>query len=267
LPEVNDEFNHTQRSDYDDLRGKTAVVTGSSSGIGEAISRQLATAGAAVYIHGHRHQESVERVSGEIRAIGRESAFCLADLAHPPSVDAFAERAWEWRDGVDIWINNAGADVLTGTAADWPFEKKLDQLWKVDVLASIRLSRIIGQRMKNKETQPGSVILNIGWDQAAFGMGGDSGEMFAASKGAVMAFSRSLAKSLAPDVRVNCLAPGWIKTAWGDEASEYWQQRAKSESLVNRWGSPDDVARAALFLVSPASAFISGQVLPVNGGR
>jgi 3-oxoacyl-[acyl-carrier protein] reductase len=81
-----------------------------------------------------------------------------------------------------------------------------------------------------------------------------------------MAFTRSLAKTLAPQVRVNCLAPGWIKTAWGDRASDYWQQRAQRESLLRRWGTPEDVARAARFLVSPAASFITGHVLPVNGG-
>jgi 3-oxoacyl-[acyl-carrier protein] reductase len=75
-----------------------------------------------------------------------------------------------------------------------------------------------------------------------------------------------LAKSLAPQVRVNCLAPGWIKTAWGEQASAYWQERARQESLLQRWGTPEDVARAARFLVAPAAAFITGQVLAINGG-
>jgi 3-oxoacyl-[acyl-carrier protein] reductase len=109
-------------------------------------------------------------------------------------------------------------------------------------------------------------ILNMGWDGAERGMAGPSGELFAATKGAVMAFSRSLARSLAPEVRVNCLAPGWIKTAWGEAASEVWQQRARRESLLGRWGTPEEVARAARFLVSPDAAFITGQVIAVNGG-
>jgi 3-oxoacyl-[acyl-carrier protein] reductase len=68
-------------------------------------------------------------------------------------------------------------------------------------------------------------------------------------------------------VRVNCLAPGWIKTAWGQQASDAWQQRAVGESLLQRWGTPEDVARVARFLVSPAAAFVTGQVVAVNGGR
>ena len=90
-------------------------------------------------------------------------------------------------------------------------------LWKVDVVATLRLSRAIGERMRERGR---GVILNIGWDQAETGMAGDSGQMFAAVKGAVMAATLSLAKSFAPQVRVNCVAPGWIRTDWGHEASE-----------------------------------------------
>ena len=82
-----------------------------------------------------------------------------------------------------------------------------------------------------------------------------------------MGFTRSLAKSLSPQVRVNCVAPGWIKTAWGVAASAQWQERAASESLLRRWGEPIYVARAVRFLVSPAAEFIDGQVVAVNGGR
>jgi 3-oxoacyl-[acyl-carrier protein] reductase len=97
-------------------------------------------------------------------------------------------------------------------------------------------------------------------------MEGDSGELFAATKAAVMAFSRSLAKSLAPKVRVNCVAPGWIKTAWGAGASEAWQQRAVRESMLGRWGTPEDIAAAVHWLVSPQAAFVTGQTVNVNGG-
>ena len=97
-------------------------------------------------------------------------------------------------------------------------------------------------------------------------MEGDSGELFAASKGAVMAFTRSLARSLAPSVRVNCVAPGWIRTAWGEGASAAWQDRARRESMLGRWGTPEDVAAAVHWLVSPDAAFVTGQVLAVNGG-
>ncbi len=130
-------------------------------------------------------------------------------------------------------------------------------------MATLRLSRHIGRLMKERGQ---GTILNIGWDQAETGMAGDSGELFAATKGAVMAFTKSLARSLAPQVRVNCLAPGWIRTSWGEQASAYWHDRAKRECLLERWGTPEDVARVTRFLVSQAAAFVTGQIIPVNGG-
>lgn len=110
------------------------------------------------------------------------------------------------------------------------------------------------------------VILTMGWDQAETGMEGDSGQLFAVAKGAVMSFTRSLAVSLAPAVRVNCLAPGWIKTAWGYSASESWQSRVLRETPLCRWGSPDDVAEAAKWLASPQATFVTGQTIRINGG-
>jgi 3-oxoacyl-[acyl-carrier protein] reductase len=241
-----------------------AVVTGSSRGIGRAIALELAAAGMDVFVHGGRDQSAVDDVVTAIGALGRSAHGVVADLS---TVDGIEKLLTEVIDGCgtpDVWINNAGVDVLTGPTADWSFEAKLHALWQVDVLATIRLSRHIGAQMKARGH---GVILNIGWDQAETGMEGDSGEMFAAIKGAVMAFTLSLAKSLAPQVRVNCLAPGWIKTAWGDTASAAWQDRAVAESLRARWGTPADVAAMARFLASPAADFITGQIISINGGR
>jgi 3-oxoacyl-[acyl-carrier protein] reductase len=254
-------------SDGCDLTGKTAVVTGSSSGIGRAIAVELAAAGADVLIHARASGAAAAAVADEIRAAGRQATVLLADLADATTHQGLVDAAWAWQGGVQIWVNNAGADVLTGDAARWSFEDKLERLWRVDVLATMRLSRLVGTRMKQTRSGSGqAVILNLGWDQAEHGMGGDSGEMFGAVKGAVAAFTRSLACSLAPEVRVNCLAPGWIKTAWGETAPAYWQERACREALLQRWGTPQDVARVARFLASPAAEFLTGQVVPVNGG-
>jgi 3-oxoacyl-[acyl-carrier protein] reductase len=248
------------------LAGKVAVVTGASGGIGRAIAVEMAHQGASVIAHGNRHLASAEEIAAEARGLGREATVQTADLAIASERETFAAGAWQWRDGVDIWVNNAGADVLTGEAAHWPFARKLEALWQVDVTATVELSRLIGRRMKERAGGRGGVILNVGWDQAEQGMAGDSGEMFGAVKGAIMAFTRSLAQSLAPDVRVNCLAPGWIRTAWAESASDYWQDRAARQALRARWGTPQDVASAASFLASPAADFITGQVLNINGG-
>jgi len=247
-----------------ELEGRTAVVTGSSSGIGRAIALELARAGADVLVHARTSRQAAEEAAEQVRGLGCQSHVVMADLAEAAGQDQLVGEAWQWRGGVDIWVNNAGADVLTGEAAGWPFDRKLELLWKVDVAATIRVARDVGARMKHRGS---GTIINIGWDQAEHGMAGDSGELFAASKGAVMAFTRSLARSLAPLVRVNCLAPGWIRTSWGRRASEYWQERAEQESLLARWGTPDDVAGVARFLASPAAGFITAQVIAVNGGR
>lgn len=240
-----------------------AVVTGASGGIGRAVAMELTRQGADVVVHGHVRRELAQVIVNEIRQLGREASAVFADLSEANSRQSFADSAWKWKSRIDVLVNLAGADVLTGEVGAWPFEKKLQALWNVDVMATVELSREIGRRMKERRS---GVILNVGWDQAEQGMAGDSGEMFAAVKGAVMAFSRSLAQSLAPEVRVNCLAPGWIRTAWGEKASEYWQQRAQRQALLGRWGTPEDVARVAAFLASPAADFMTGQVIPINGG-
>ncbi|MGL6097244.1 MAG: 2-amino-4-hydroxy-6-hydroxymethyldihydropteridine diphosphokinase [Fimbriiglobus sp.] len=228
------------------LRGLRALVTGSTSGIGAAIADAFADAGAAVVSHG-RHPRPGNHVA--------------ADLRDPAAVDRLANEAWG--DGLDILVCNAGADTLTGDAAKWPFERKLQELLAVDLTATMRLSRDIGARMKARGR---GVILTVGWDQAETGMEGDSGQLFAAVKGAVMCFSRSLALSLAPEVRVNCLAPGWVRTAWGETASAVWQERVRRETPLGVWGLPEDVAAAAVWLASPAAAFVTGQTYRINGG-
>src|SRR5262249_21329848 len=158
---------------------------------------------------------------------------------------------------------NAGADTLTGPVATWTFEQKLDALLSVDVRSTMLLGRAFGDRMRQRGH---GIILTLGWDQAETGMEGDSGQLFAAAKAAVMAFTKSLALSLAPAVRVNCIAPGWIKTAWGEKASAVWQERAIRETPLGRWGTPEDVGAVAVWLASSAAAFLTGQVIRVNGG-
>ena len=246
-----------------ELAGLRAVVTGSTSGIGLAIARELARGGASVLVHGHRSAESLKSAIEEVKGFGVESRGVLADLRDPAARSRLVAEAWSAWQGIDIWINNAGADVLTGAAADWLFEKKWEELFAVDVSATLLLSRDVGERMKSGR---GGTILTMGWDQAESGMEGDSGQLFGAAKGAVMAITRSLALSLAPNVRVNCLAPGWIKTAWGESASAYWQERVRRETLLKRWGLPEDVATTARWLCSPAAAYITGQIVKINGG-
>ncbi len=252
-----------QLDSHPELAGQTAVVTGSSSGIGRAIALELAAAGARVIIHGRRSPEAADEVARECRTRAGQADVLLADLRDESACVRLVADAWARTGGIDIWVNNAGADTLTGDAARWDFGRKLEALWLVDVRATVALSRAIGERMKGRGR---GVILNVGWDQAETGMEGDSGQLFGLTKGAVMCFTRSLALSLAPAVRVNCLSPGWIRTAWGDQASDTWQDRVRRETPLGRWGTPEDVARAARWLASPAAAFITGQTIRINGG-
>ncbi len=247
----------------DDLEGRTILVTGSTSGIGRAVARELAAAGANVLIHGRR-AEAAAAVAAEIDALphGTVGGSFLADLATAEGCAQLVAAVGGERPELDAVCLVAGADTLTGDTAKLSFEDKLQLLYDIDIRSTLLLGRAFGRQL----TDRGGSIVTIGWDQADLGMAGDSGELFAAVKGAVMAFTRSLAKSLAPAVRVNCVAPGWIRTAWGHQASREWQQRAIGESLVGRWGEPEDIAAAVHWLVSPRASFVTGQVLNINGG-
>lgn len=240
------------------------MVTGSSSGIGRAIALELARGGADVLVHCRQSVAAAERVAGGIRSLGRQSEVVVADLSGDADLFSFVDHVWN-RLAVapSIWVNNAGADLLTADDARLSYEQKLARLHDVDVRATVLLSREAGRRMKRAG---GGVILNIGWDQAATGMDGESGELFTTAKNAVMGFTRSLALNLAPEIRVNCIAPGWIRTAWGEQASEKWQQRVLRETPLRRWGTPEDIAKLARFLVSQDADYLTGQVINANGG-
>lgn len=248
---------------FGDLSGTRAVVTGASSGIGRAIAWELALGGAHVLLHAHRKRAEIESLAEEIRQRNRSAFVYLADLGNAVEREAFINEATSLLGEFNLWVNNAGVDLLTGPSAELGYYEKLEKLLEVDVTATVVLSRLAGERMKNAG---GGSILNIGWDQSDRGMGGESGELFSTAKNAIMGFTKSLAVSLAPEVRVNCIAPGWIKTAWGEGASEYWQNRVMDETPLKRWGTPEDIAHAARFLASPQAAYITGQVININGG-
>ena len=244
------------------LAGRTALVTGGTSGIGRAVALALASGGTRVAIHG-RSAAAAAETAALLGPCGGVAGTFLADLADPAGPERLAAEAIRGLPDLDTVVLVAGVDVLTGSAAKWSFEEKLAALLAVDVVATMQLARRLGRAVAERG---GGSIVTIGWDQAATGMEGDSGELFAATKGAVMAFTKSLAKSLAPTVRVNCVAPGWIRTAWGRGASEGWQRRAIRESMLGRWGTPEDIAGVVAWLVSADAAFVTGQVIPVNGG-
>lgn len=250
----------------------TAVITGSASGIGFATAKLLVSQGYSVVLHAHRNLEGLQLAARELlqcRAANTKLLCIAADISNAQSCHDLVQTCFNWNSSIDLWVNNAGVDVLTGSLRHLDFEEKLERLLEVDVKGTIRLSRLVARRMLavTAPTYTPSIV-NIGWDQSSLGMEGDPGQMFGPIKAAVTAFTSSLSLTVAPKVRVNTVAPGWIRTAWGKQsASDYWNQRAIAESQMQRWGTPEDVAATIAWLASPAASFISGQVIQVNGGR
>jgi 3-oxoacyl-[acyl-carrier protein] reductase len=213
------------------------------------------------------HRASPDRareVADGIAARGGRALVRQADLGTRDACERLVAEARDELGRVDVWVNNAGADVLTGEAATWEWERKLDALLAVDVKGTIASSYAIGKVMRSQER--GGAIVNMSWDHVTSGMAGENPELFAAAKGGVLAFSKSLARRLAPGVRVNVLVPGWIETSFGEQADPDFRRSVVEDTPLGRWGRPQDVAGAALYLASPEAAFVTGQALYVNGG-
>jgi 3-oxoacyl-[acyl-carrier protein] reductase len=239
-------------------------VTGASSGIGRAIAEVYAAEGAVVLLSHRASPERAREVSDAIAARGGRALVRQADLATRDACERLVAEARDELGRVDVWVNNAGADVLTGEAAEWEWEHKLDVLLAVDLKGTIACSYAIGDIMRDQER--GGAIVNMSWDHVTSGMAGENPQLFAAVKGGVLAFSKSLARSLAPDVRVNVLCPGWIETSFGEQADPDFRRSVARDTPLGRWGRPEDVAGAALYLASPEAAFVTGQAIGVNGG-
>ena len=246
------------------LAGRAALVTGASSGIGRAIALAMARAGADVAITCRANTDGAREVEREIVAMGRRAALIQLDLADPRSLGAVAAAACDALRRLDVWVNNAGADILTGPGASLSPVEKLDRLLTVDLRGTM-LASWAAAEMFGAQAQ-GGVIINMSWDHVLTGMPGINPQMFAAVKGGVLAFSKSLARSVAPRVRVNVLAPGWIETSFGAGLDDELRRSVADSTPLKRWGTPDDVAGAAVFLASPAASFLTGQTLLVGGG-
>jgi 3-oxoacyl-[acyl-carrier protein] reductase len=249
------------------LAGRTVLVTGGSSGIGRSIALAAARAGADVALTFHSNETGGREVERDIRALGRRVFVEQFDLARGGAARALADAARSALGRLDVWVNNAGADILTGSGASLSDIEKLDLLLAVDlrgtIVASWSAAEVLGAQ------EEGGVIINMSWDHVLTGMAGLNPQLFAAVKGGVLAFSKSLARSVAPRVRVNVLAPGWIETSFGARLKQQDEARGRriaAATPLKRWGTPDDVAGAAVFLASPAGAFLTGQTILVGGG-
>lgn len=246
------------------LAGCRAVVTGASTGIGRAIALAFARAGADVAITYRSSEPDARNVAHAIESLGRRAPVVRLDLASEESIADLAREVHASFGRVDVWVNNAGADILTGAAAEWSTVRKLDTLLAVDLRGTILASWEAVRLMRGQPE--GGVILNMSWDHVTIGLEGTNPQMFSAVKGGVMSFSKSLARSVAPKVRVNILAPGWIETEFGENVDRKYYQHVVDQTPLRRWGTPDDVARAAVFLASSDAAFLTGQMIMVGGG-
>ena len=250
------------------LAGRGIVVTGGSSGIGRAIALAAARAGAHVAVTFAHDEAAAQETAALIEASGQRSAVTRLDLADGARLDEqladVTRTAQQSLGSIDTWINNAGADILTGAGALLSTTAKLDLLLAVDLRGTIVASWHAAAILAAQD--PGGCIINMSWDHVLSGMEGRNPQMFAAVKGGVLAFSKSLARSLAPGVRVNVLAPGWIETAFAAGLDREHHQSVVEATPMGRWGTPDDVAAAAVYLASPAGAFLTGQTIFVNGG-
>ena len=244
------------------LAGQSAVVTGASSGIGQAVAIAFAREGARLLLTYRRNAAGAREVADTIREAGGQVEAIEVDVSREAEVERLVEEAFA-RSRVDVWVNNAGADILTGEGAALGDVEKLDRVLEVDLRGTILCSWHAARRLRD---QGRGVILNVSWDHVLTGAPGRQAEIYAAAKGGILAFSKCLARSFAPEVRVNVLAPGWIATGFAAGLPEDDRRRIAQATPLGRWGTPEDVASAAVFLASAEAGFLTGSTLLVNGG-
>jgi NAD(P)-dependent dehydrogenase (short-subunit alcohol dehydrogenase family) len=258
------------------LKGKRAVVTGSSSGIGEAIAKTLAAEGAAVVVHGRRQAEA-KRVAGEITAKGGKAVVAIGDLATDAGADAVAKTVNESLDGVDILVNNAGAFPqkawLESTAAEW------NELYNQNVGSMVRLITRLVPGMKKRGwgrvISLASVVANMPLPAMA---------NYSATKGAALNLAVSLSKDLAgTGVTSNAISPGMIVTPGVEDmlksmapqyglspddfsALEHFAVKNMVPNPSARLGRVEEIAAAVAFIASPLAGYINGANLRVDGG-
>ncbi|HEY0249383.1 MAG TPA: SDR family oxidoreductase [Gryllotalpicola sp.] len=242
------------------LTGKTAFVTGASSGIGKAIALAFGKAGAEVVVHG-RDAERANAVVERIVAAGRSARAATADLAAgPASVRKLAEDVTRETGGVDILVNNAAA-LVPGQAMTNVTDAQIEAALAVNVAAPIVLSAALVPGMKERG---GGVIINMGSNAGTQGMA--LAGLYGASKAALHSLTRSWADELASaGIRVNAIAPGPTVTEDNVGFEEHLAVLARQHP-DRRPGTADEVARLALFLAGPDAGHIHGAVIPIDGG-
>ena len=242
-----------------DLKEKTAIVTGGGRGIGRAIALALASAGASVAVFEREAAAAAETASAVERAGGKAMAVPV-DVTNLKDVEAAVNKVVDLWKRLDIVINNAGITrdqlLMRMSEKDW------EAVLKVNLTGAFAVCRaVVRPLLKQKSGN----IVNIA---SIIGLMGNAGQAnYAASKGGLIAFTKSLARELAPrGIRVNALAPGFIATAMTDKIPADLREKMVQSIPLGRMGQPEDVARGVLFLAGPDASYITGQVLVVDGG-
>ena len=245
-----------------DLKGQKAIVTGSSTGIGRGIAVGFAQAGADVAVHYTKNVDEAEKTVAMIRAAGRRAVLVRGNFLKPSEIETCMREAVAGLGGsVDVLVNNVG-DLIQRV----PFSSFETSLWD-DVIALNLSSVFHAIRVVLPSFAPGARIINVS-SLSALNGAGKHAFAYAAAKGGMVSMNRSLANEFAPlGIRVNCIAPGVVRTPFHDRFNTPEALESVRKSLpLQRLGTPDDIAGVALFLASPLSAYMTGEVVEANGG-
>jgi 3-oxoacyl-[acyl-carrier protein] reductase len=251
------------KTERHDLAGRVALVTGGAVGIGRAVVLALARAGATIGLHYHQSAADAENTATRVREVGRLAILLQADLTDEAAANGVVDHLLAQTGRLDILVNNAGSPLARSRIEDCPTD-----LWRrvfdVNVTSAFFVTRraIPALRASGR----GNIVNNL---TLSIQTGGANGAgCYAAAKGALQVMTRTLAKELAPQVRVNAIMPGVIETHHHEVYStpERMEEYRRQTSL-GRNGTAEEVAEAVLFLASDAASFLTGALLDINGGR
>ena len=245
-----------------DLSGKVAVVTGSSKGIGKAIVEGLAAHGASVVVSS-RKLDACERVAAGIKAAGGQAMAVACNISNEPEVVGLFQRAHEAYGKIDILVLNAAVNPYYGPGADIP-DSAFDKIMHVNIKMNLKMCGMAAKEMRPRKDGAIIIVSSIGGYRASTVIGA-----YCISKAADMQLARNLAAEYGPDnIRVNCIAPGLVKTDFARALYENPQiaEKRKAETPLRRLGEPEDLAGIAIYLASPAGSWTTGQTFVVDGG-